>query len=64
MSREVDSFALDGSNNRADASQINETIRLLELVEKDYQGTRKQLENLGRTLAERETLVSQRIHIA
>lgn len=60
----MDGFALDGSNNRADASQINDTIRLLELIEKDYQGTRKQLENLGRTLAEREALVSQRIYKA
>lgn len=64
MSKEVDISAWDGLNGHDDASQIDDTIRLLELVEKDYQGTRKQLENLGRTLAERETLVSQRIQSA
>lgn len=64
MKREADNFAWDGLNSYDDTSQIHDTIRLLELVEKDYQGTRKQLENLGRTLAERETLVSQRIQNA
>jgi len=54
----------DGTNHVDDASHVNDTIRLLELIERDYQGTRKQLENLGRTLAERETLVSQRIQNA
>jgi DNA-binding SARP family transcriptional activator len=54
----------DNADNHDDTNQINDTIKLLELVEKDYQGTRKQLENLGRTLAERETLVSQRIQNA
>ncbi|HEY93850.1 MAG TPA: hypothetical protein G4O15_02780 [Dehalococcoidia bacterium] len=64
MNREADSLAWDRPNNYDDSSQIHDTIKLLELVEKDYQGTRKQLESLGRSLAERETLVSQRIQNA
>lgn len=61
MSREIDGFARSEFDNRDSAGEIQDTIKLLELVEKDYQGTRKQLESLGRTLAERETLVSRKI---
>ena len=64
MNRETDSFTWDNPNNYDDSSEIHDTIKLLELVEKDYQGTRKQLESLGRSLAERETLVSQKIQNA
>ena len=60
MSREARSNDWNGHNND-DSGQIRDTIKLLELIEKDYQGTRQQLESLGRTLAERETLVSRRI---
>jgi DNA-binding SARP family transcriptional activator len=61
VSSEVNSSEWGRLNNHDNQDQINDTIKLLELVEKDYQGTRKQLESLGRTLAERETLVSRRI---
>jgi two-component SAPR family response regulator len=61
MGREVDDCNWDGLNNYDDSGQTVDSIRLLELIEKDYQGARKQLESLGRTLGEREALVSQRI---
>jgi DNA-binding SARP family transcriptional activator len=64
VSRDVDNYTPGRLYNQDSPEQIHETIKLLELVEKDYQGTRKQLENLGRTLAEREILVSRGIRNA
>jgi two-component SAPR family response regulator len=61
MGREAGEYNWDGLNNYDDSGQTVDSIQLLELIEKDYQGARKQLENLGRTLGEREALVSQRI---
>jgi DNA-binding SARP family transcriptional activator len=64
MGSEANDYNWDGLNNYDDSGQLVDTIRLLELIEKDYQGARKQLESLGHTLGEREALVSQRIQNA
>jgi DNA-binding SARP family transcriptional activator len=54
----------DGTGSQGSTSQWQDTIRLLRLVQSDYQGVREQLETVSHKLAERETLVSQRIHNA
>jgi DNA-binding SARP family transcriptional activator len=61
MGKESNEYNWDGLNNYDDSGQSADSIRLLELIEKDYQGARQQLESLGRTLGEREALVNQRI---
>jgi DNA-binding SARP family transcriptional activator len=48
----------------AGGGQWQDTIQLLKLVQGDYQGVRRQLEQIGNTLAERENLVSQRLQYA
>lgn len=54
----------DGFTNQGHESQWQDTIRLLRLVQSDYQGVREQLETVSHTLAERETLLSQRLQNA
>jgi two-component SAPR family response regulator len=61
MGGETDGYNWDGLNNYDGSGQTDDSIQLLELIEKDYHGARKQLESLGRTLGERQALVSQRI---
>jgi len=61
MSKETGELGWDGLNNYNDSIRTDDSIRLLELIEKDYQGARKQLESLERTLGERQALVSQKI---
>lgn len=55
---------LDGVRNQGDGSQWQDAIRLLRLVQSDYQGVREQLETVSHKLAERQTLVSQRLQNA
>jgi DNA-binding SARP family transcriptional activator len=45
-------------------SQWQDTVHLLRLVQSDYQGVRKQLDTVSHALAERESLVSQRLQHA
>jgi len=56
-----DNHGLDGSTNYGDAAQWQDTVHLLRLVQSDYQGARKQLDEVSRALGEREALVSQRL---
>lgn len=59
-----DTYGLDGTSNYGNGAQWQDTIHLLRLVQSDYQGARKQLEKVRNTLAERETLVGQRLQYA
>jgi DNA-binding SARP family transcriptional activator len=61
MAAENNDIRWDGFSDNRDSNQIVDTLRMLEMIEKDYQGARKQFEMLGRTLGEREALVNQRI---
>ncbi len=57
-------YRLDRPNDYGDSAKWQDTIQLLRLVQSDYQGALKQLENVSHTLAEREALVSQRLQHA
>jgi DNA-binding SARP family transcriptional activator len=57
----VDKDAYEYNQGNLDSNQDTDTLRFLELIEKDYKDARKQLEHLGQTLEQRETMVSQRI---
>ena len=61
MNSNADSHDWEGLNRYDESTRLQDTLQLLELIEIDYQGARKQLESIGRTLAEREALVKQRI---
>jgi DNA-binding SARP family transcriptional activator len=52
------------SADYGDDAHWQDTIRLLRLVQSDYQGVRKQLETVSHTLAGRESLVNQRLEYA
>ncbi|MBE0431752.1 MAG: hypothetical protein IBX67_08000 [Dehalococcoidia bacterium] len=54
----------DGVGSQGNEGQWQDTIRLLRLVQSDYQGAREQLETVSHKLAERQTLVSQRLQNA
>ncbi len=54
----------DGSGESGSGGQWQDTIRLLKLVQSDYQGTRKQLDLVSQSLAEKEALVNQRLQHA
>jgi len=54
----------DGAGSQGNGSQWQDTIRLLRLVQSDYQGVRAQLDTVSHKLAERETLVRERLHTA
>ena len=58
------SNGLAGPSDYGDGAQWQDTIHLLRLVQSDYQGARKQLEQVSHALAEREALVSQRLQYA
>jgi DNA-binding SARP family transcriptional activator len=60
----VDSYGLDNPSDYGDGAQWQDAIHLLRLVQSDYQGARKQLEQVSHTLAERETMVNQRLQYA
>lgn len=53
-----------GPGNYENRVQWHDTIELLRLVQRDYEGARKQLETVSRTLAEREVVVNQRLQYA
>jgi DNA-binding SARP family transcriptional activator len=52
------------TNGNYAGGQWQETINLLRLVQNDYQGARKRLDEVSHTLAERESIVSQRLQYA
>jgi len=54
-------YGSDRPGDYCDGTQWQDTIHLLRLVQSDYQGARKQLEQVSHALAEREALVSQRL---
>ena len=56
--------SLNGHNDYGDGTQWQDNIDLLRLVQSDYQGARKQLEQVSYALAEREALVSQHLQYA
>ena len=64
MENITDTHGLDGPGDYSDGVRWQDTIHLLRLVQSDYQGARKQLEQVSHTLAEREALVSQRLQYA
>jgi len=64
VENKTDTHGLDGPGDYSDGEQWQDTIHLLRLVQSDYQGARKQLEQASNTLAEREALVSQRLQYA
>ena len=49
MNSETHTNPFDDLSIRDDSNQIQDTLRLLQLIEKDYHGTREQLEKIGRT---------------
>lgn len=51
-------------NNPPDDTEWQDTIHLLKLVQDDYTGARRQLEQVSQTLAEREALVNERLQYA
>jgi len=57
-------YGSDRPDDYSNGPQWQDTIQLLRLVQSDYQGARKQLEQVSHTLAEREALVSQRLQNA
>ena len=57
-------YGSDRPGDYCGGTQWQDTIHLLRLVQSDYQGARKQLEQVSHTLAEREALVSQRLQYA
>jgi DNA-binding SARP family transcriptional activator len=52
------------SEDPNDGGQWQDTIDLLRLVQSDYAGARRELDRVSQTLAERETLVNQRLQYA
>jgi DNA-binding SARP family transcriptional activator len=50
--------------DHTDGRHREEIVRLLTMIQSDYQGLRRQLERVDSTLAERELLVSQRLQQA
>ncbi len=64
MENTADIYGWDRPSNHGDGTQWQDTIHLLRLMQSDYQGAREQLEKVSHTLAERETLVSQRLQYA
>ena len=64
MEEIADTYGVDPDGDYAHGAQWQDTIQLLRLVRSDYQGARKQLETVNRTLAQREALVSQRLQYA
>ncbi len=64
MENTINSYGLNEPGDYDDGTQWQNTIQLLRLVQSDYQGARKQLEKVSNTLAERETLVNQRLQYA
>ncbi len=55
---------MDRPGDYGDRGQWQDTIHLLRLVQSDYQGAREQLEKVNHALAEKESLVSQRLEYA
>jgi DNA-binding SARP family transcriptional activator len=53
---ELDGFGSGG--------HLQDSIRLLQIMQRDYQGARKQLEQVNQTLTEREAMVNQRLQYA
>ncbi len=64
MGNTADTYGLDNPSDYGDGAQWQDTVHLLRLVQSDYQGARKQLDQVSHTLARRETLVSQRLQYA
>ena len=56
-----DAFGLDRINGSDARSKWQDTIDLLRLVQRDYQGARHQLEQATEALREKETEISQRL---
>ncbi|MFC2005110.1 BTAD domain-containing putative transcriptional regulator [Chloroflexota bacterium] len=54
----------NGDVGSASEGQWQDTIQLLKLVQSDYQGVRRQLDQVGNNLVERENLVDQRLQYA
>jgi len=64
VGKTTDTHSLDSFRDYGDRAQWQDTIHLLKLVQSDYQGARSQLEKVTHALAERETLVNQRLQYA
>ena len=61
MENKADTYGSDRPEEYEDVLRWHDNIHLLELVQSDYQVARKQLESVGKALANRENLVSQRL---
>ncbi len=64
MENTTDHYGGDPDGDYGEGAQWQDTIRLLSLVQSDYQLVRKQLEKVSHGLAEREAIVSQRLQYA
>lgn len=64
MENKAAPYGRDEPGDYGDSGQWPDNIRLLRLVQKDYQGARMQLEQVSHALAEREAQVSQRLQHA
>lgn len=64
MERELTSSGYSESTVHANEGQWQDTIQLLRLVQSDFRGVRRQLEQVNDNLAERESLVRQRLQYA
>jgi DNA-binding SARP family transcriptional activator len=52
-------IGLNNSNGRVSNEQWQDTLRLLKMMQSDYQGTRNQLDKITRALSEREYQIDQ-----
>ncbi|MFC1871904.1 hypothetical protein ACFLYF_05885 [Chloroflexota bacterium] len=64
MENSRDTCDSDEPGGYGDGTHWKDTIHLLQLVQSDYQGVRKQLEKVSDALAGRESLVNQRLEYA
>ena len=61
MEDTMGSHSSDVHNDESDSGQWQDAIHLLQLMQDDFQGARQQLERVSRTLAQKESLINQRL---
>lgn len=64
MDSTPDEYPESAASDYGDSTHWQDTIRLLRLVQRDYQGVRELLETVNNSLSGRESLVNQRLEYA